>query len=173
VIVPIVQLKVDGTLEVRVIFGPAPLQVLAVLPFVTAGLGSTLTKMEYCAPAQPPVEEVGVTRYSTLPAVVFEGFVNTWLIVDPLATEAPVIPPVIVPIVQPNVLAALAVRGMFGPMPLQVVAVGEFVMAGVAVALEVSVANGVTLFVIPAIVPVPLVLKTLTGVTDALLTARI
>jgi hypothetical protein len=43
VIVPMVHANVLGALEVRVIFGPAPLQVEAVAPFVTVGLGLTVT----------------------------------------------------------------------------------------------------------------------------------
>jgi hypothetical protein len=42
------------------------------------------------------------------------------LIVDPLPADAPVIPPLTVPIVHAKVLAALAVREIFGPDPLQI-----------------------------------------------------
>lgn len=44
---------------------------------------------------------------------------------------APVIPPVIAPTVHVNVLGTLAVREMFGPVPLQVEAVAGVVTAGV------------------------------------------
>ena len=43
VIVPIVQVKVLAALAVKLIFGPAPLQVLAVAAFVTTGFGLTVT----------------------------------------------------------------------------------------------------------------------------------
>jgi hypothetical protein len=63
--------------------------------------------------------------------------------VEPDPLLAPVIPPVIVPIVQVNVLGMLAVRLIFGPTPLQVVAVFAVVTAGkgfiVTVTLEVLV----------------------------------
>jgi hypothetical protein len=45
------------------------------------------------------------------------------LIVDPDDVLAPVIPPEIVPIVQPNVLGVEAVNEILGPEPLQMVAV--------------------------------------------------
>lgn len=43
VIVPIVQLKLQGTFAVNVIFGPVPLQIVAVGAFVTTGIGITVT----------------------------------------------------------------------------------------------------------------------------------
>jgi hypothetical protein len=45
VTVPTVQVNVLGTLEVKEILGPAPLQVLAVGELVTIGLGLTVTVM--------------------------------------------------------------------------------------------------------------------------------
>ena len=42
-IVPIVHAKLQGALEVSDIFGPVPLQVLAVAALVTAGFGLTVT----------------------------------------------------------------------------------------------------------------------------------
>ena len=68
VIVPIVQAKPLGTLEVKAIFGLVPLHVVAVAELVTAGLGLTVTVIVNGVPAQVPVVAVGVTMYSTEPA---------------------------------------------------------------------------------------------------------
>jgi hypothetical protein len=76
VIVPIVHAKLLGALAVNAIFGPVPLQVLAVAALVTAGLGLTVTVIVNAEPAHDPVVDVGVTRYSTLPAVALLGLVN-------------------------------------------------------------------------------------------------
>ena len=43
VMVPIVHVNVLAVLDVRLILGPVPLQVLAVLGVVTAGFGFTVT----------------------------------------------------------------------------------------------------------------------------------
>ena len=51
--------------------------------------------------------------------------------VGPDPGEAPVIPPVIVPIVHAKVLGAEAVNAMAGLVPLQVLAVGKVVTVGV------------------------------------------
>jgi hypothetical protein len=61
VIVPIVHVNVLGTLAVKLIFGPVPLHVLAVLAVVTAGFGFTVTVIVYVAPTHDPVVDVGVT----------------------------------------------------------------------------------------------------------------
>jgi hypothetical protein len=50
--------------------------------------------------------------------------------VVPLPTLAPVIEPVIVPTVQVKLLGELAVKVILGPVPLQVLAVAELVIAG-------------------------------------------
>jgi hypothetical protein len=57
-----VQLKVLAALAVRLILGPVPLQVLAVLAVVTAGVGFTVTVIVKGLPAQEPAVEVGVTN---------------------------------------------------------------------------------------------------------------
>jgi hypothetical protein len=49
-----VQLKVLAALAVRLILGPVPLQVLAVLAVVTAGVGFTVTVIVKGLPAQEP-----------------------------------------------------------------------------------------------------------------------
>ena len=59
------------------------------------------------------------------------------MIVDPEPALAPVIPPVIVPIVQLNVLGALVVKLIFGPVPLQVLAVLAVVTAGIGFTVTV------------------------------------
>jgi hypothetical protein len=43
VIAPIVQVKLLGALDVKVIFGPVPLQMLAAAELVTVGVGLTVT----------------------------------------------------------------------------------------------------------------------------------
>ena len=48
-------------------------------------------------------------------------------------------PPVIVPIVHAKLLAALAVRATFGPVPLQVLAVAALVTAGIGLTVTVIV----------------------------------
>ena len=63
VMIPIVQVKLLGVLEVNVIFGPVPLHVLAVGEFVTVGLGFTVTVIVNAVPTHEPVVEVGVTIY--------------------------------------------------------------------------------------------------------------
>jgi hypothetical protein len=98
--VPIVQAKLLGTDAVNPIFVVPPLQILAVFAVVTIGFGLTVTVMVYGFPGHEPVLEVGVTKYGTLPTVVLLGLVRVWLIVLPDPELAPVIPPVMVPIVQ-------------------------------------------------------------------------
>jgi hypothetical protein len=61
------------------------------------------------------------------------------LIVAPEPALAPVIPPVIVPIVQEKLLATLAVKLIFGPVPLQVVFVLAVVTTGIGVTVTVIV----------------------------------
>jgi hypothetical protein len=76
VIVPIVHVNVLGALAVKLILGPVPLQVVAVLGVVTTGFGFTVTVMVKGVPAQEPDVEVGVTTYCTVPAVVLLGLVS-------------------------------------------------------------------------------------------------
>ena len=137
VMVPMVQLKVLAALEVKLIFGPVPEQILAVVAEVMAGVGFTVTVMAVAFPTQLPVVEVGVTLYTTEPAVELLGLVRVWLINDPEPADDPVIPPVMVPMVQAKVLAALEVRLIFGPVPEQVLAVDELVTAGFGLTVTV------------------------------------
>ena len=76
VIVPIVHVNVLGALAVKLILGPAPLQVVAVLAVVTTGFGFTVTVMVKGVPGHEFTVEVGVTIYCTVPAVVLLGLVS-------------------------------------------------------------------------------------------------
>src|SRR5205085_1787958 len=96
------------------------LQIVAVLAVVTTGVGLTVTVIVYGVPGHAGVAvEVGVTIYCTVPTVALLGLVRVCAMVDPLPELAPVIPPVIVPTVHVNVLAALAVKGIFVAVALQ------------------------------------------------------
>ena len=131
VIAPIVQVKLLGTDDVKLIFVSVPLQIAVLLLAVTNGSGLTVTVIAYVAPTHDPVTAVGVTRYSTVPATRLLGLVNTWLMVDPEPLLAPVILPEMVPIVQVKLLGTEAVKMIFGLVPLHIVAVLAVVTAGV------------------------------------------
>jgi hypothetical protein len=83
--------------------------------------------------------DVGVTRYCTLPEVLLLGLVKIWLIVNPLPALAPVILPVMVPIVHAKVLVVLAVSAILGLVPLHVAAVDRVVTTGVGFTVTVIV----------------------------------
>lgn len=83
-------------------------------------------------------DEVGVTRYSTVPAEELPGLVNIWLMVAPELALAPVIPPVMAPIVHEKLQGTDAVNAIFGPVPLQVVEVVEFVTTGIGLTVTVT-----------------------------------
>jgi hypothetical protein len=68
--------NVLGALAVKLILGPVPLQVVAVLVVVTTGLGFTVTVMVKGVPEHEFTVEVGVTIYCTVPAVVLLGLVS-------------------------------------------------------------------------------------------------
>jgi len=138
VIVPIVQVKVLVRLAVRLILVAVPVQMFAVLGVVMAGAGFTVIVIVEGVPAHDPVVAVGVTIYCTVPAVL-PGLVSTWLMVEPDPLLAPVIPPVIVPIVQEKVLGVLAVKARFGPVPLQIVAAVVDVTTGAGLTVTVIV----------------------------------
>jgi len=78
VIVPTVQLKELGTLAFNAMFVDVLLQTEAVDgTLVTTGVGLTVTTIEYAdAAGQFPVVDVGVTRYSTVPAAVLLGLMS-------------------------------------------------------------------------------------------------
>ena len=79
-----------------------------------------------------PAVDVGVTRYSTVPGVALLGLFSVCAMVLPLPALAPVMPPVIVPIVQANVLGAVALSAMFVAVLLHIATVeGTPVTTGV------------------------------------------
>ena len=61
------------------------------------------------------------------------------MIAFPLPALAPVIPPVIVPIVHVNVLEAVAAKDIFGLVPLQIATAFAFVTTGVGLTVTVIV----------------------------------
>ena len=61
------------------------------------------------------------------------------MIVTPELAIAPVIPPVIAPIVQEKLLATLEVKDMLGPEPLQVLALAALVTNGTGFTITVMV----------------------------------
>jgi hypothetical protein len=140
VMVPTVQVNVLAAVAVRAILVAVALHMVAMFEVVTTGVGLTVTVIVYGVPAQAgEVVEVGVTMYWTVPAVALLGLVSVWAIVDPLPALAPVMLPVIVPIVQVNVLAALAVNEIFVAVPLQIVAVFAVVTTGLGLTVIVIV----------------------------------
>ena len=76
VIVPIVQLKLLGALDVNAILVAIPLQTFSVAKFVTKGVGFTVTVIVVGEPTHEPPVDVGVTAYSIEPALALLGFVN-------------------------------------------------------------------------------------------------
>ena len=141
VLVPRVHANVLAALEVKPILLAVALQILdAFTALVTAGVGLTVTVKLVALPTQLPTVEVGITLYTILPAVVFNGLVKVWLIVAPLLALAPVIPPVLVPKVHANVLATLEVKPILVAVALQILdAVTELVTAGVGLTVTVAV----------------------------------
>lgn len=139
VMVPIVQEKLLGVDAVNERFIVAPLQVDVLAALVTTGFGYTVAVMVNGVPTQPPVVAVGVTIYCTVPVLVALGLVSTLLMVLPEPAAAPVMLPVIVPIVQVNVLAVLAVSAMLAAEPLHTEAVGELVTVGFGFTVTVIV----------------------------------
>jgi hypothetical protein len=122
VTVPIVHTYVLlGKLVLNGILVVSPLHIVYASGVVITGLGSIPTIIVYGSPAQEFA--VGVIIYSTDPVVVWLGLVRIcWIAglgpeADPAA--APVMPPVILPIVHVNVLGTVAVKGTFVETPLQ------------------------------------------------------
>lgn len=141
VIVPMIQVKLLGTLAVRLILGLVPLQVDVVAELVIVGAGLTVTVIVKDAPAQVPVIETGVTMYSTDPGVLALGLFRIWLMTEPDPALAPVMPPATVPMVQLKLLETLEVKVIFGLTPLQAVTVPGFVTIGAGYTVTVIV-NG-------------------------------
>jgi hypothetical protein len=108
---------------------------------VTTGNGLTVTTTLVAVPTHPSGLDVGVTRYSTVPAVVLLKLVSTWLIVAPDPAVDPETLPVTEPTVQVNVLATLAVRARLVLSPLQML-IGVLVTAGFGLTVTVIVYAG-------------------------------
>ena len=106
---------------------------------ITAGKGLTVTVIVSAAPAHDPPVDTGVITYSTEPAVVLSGLVKAWLIEEPELASAPLILPVLVPIVQLKLLAVVAANVIAGPVPLQILAVDAFVKTGIGFTVTVIV----------------------------------
>lgn len=156
VIEPIVQVNVLDVLAFREIFVLVLLQMLALFAVVTVGMGFTVTVIVYGAPPQVvDAVDVGVTMYCTVPADALPGLIKVCAIVDPDPEPAPVMPPVIVPTVHANVLAAEEVKAIFVVVLLQIAAVLEVVTAGVGFTVTVMVYGA----------PIQLVLAVEVGVT--------
>lgn len=83
--------------------------------------------------------DVGVTIYCTVPLALLPGFVSVCAIVEPDPGVAPVILPVMVPIVHVKVLGAVAASAMFVGVPLQIAAVLAVVTTGRGFTVTVTV----------------------------------
>lgn len=77
--------------------------------------------------------------YCTVPAVVLLGLFSVCAIVEPDPALAPVMLPVMVPTVQLNVLAAVAVRAILVALPLQMAAVAAVVITGLGLTVTVII----------------------------------
>lgn len=130
VFVPILQLNEVAEEAVNVIFVLAPLQIDIAGVFVINGEGFTVTVIGKTAPTQELALEVGVTKYSTVPAEAEPGLASVWLIVVPEPALAPVIPPFMFPVVQVKALGVEALKLIFAPDPLHIFATAELVMTG-------------------------------------------
>ena len=106
---------------------------------VTLGIGSTVTVMVKTGLTHPPSAEVATTLYSTVPEVALLGLVSVWLMLAPEPAVAPVIPPVMVPMVQVNEAVVLAVRVMPVDEPEQILKVGALVTTGPGLTVTVIV----------------------------------
>ena len=132
VITPTIQVNVLGpVLDTKPILMVPPLQIVAVFGVDTIlGSGFTVTVILNGAPTQPPGLDVGVMIYCTVPAVTLLGFIKFCVMAEPPDADAPVMPPVTVPIVQVNVLGTVAVNTIFKATLLQVDAVAALVPTG-------------------------------------------
>jgi hypothetical protein len=83
--------------------------------------------------------DVGVMMYSTEPAVALLGLVSVWFSIVPDPALAPVIPPVMVPIVHAKVEGVLEVSVRFGLVLLQIESVAPLVTTGVGFTVTVIV----------------------------------
>ena len=130
--VPTVQLKLAEAVDVNGMLSGKPLHTLTFVWLVNAGPGLTVTVIVSDDPEHPPVWDVGVTMYCTLPGVLLLVFASVWFIVLPLPLDALLMlvgNGEIVPIVQLKLLGALAVSGKLNAP--QVVAEVVAVITGV------------------------------------------
>jgi hypothetical protein len=130
VMVPIVQLYKEGVLDVKTRLVFAPEQILNKPLFIITGMGFTVTTIENGIPEHEPEVDTGVTMYSTVPGVAFPGLVNTWLILFPLPAEAPVIPPVLAPVIHEYEEGIFEVRLIPVEVPLQICIIAWQVITG-------------------------------------------
>jgi len=68
--------KLLAALDVSGMLSGELLHVLKLLPLVKAGPGSTLTVTVAKVPTHPPLSEVGITEYTTVPTVELLGLVS-------------------------------------------------------------------------------------------------
>jgi hypothetical protein len=87
------------------------------------------------------VVDVGVMIYSTVPAVALLGLVSVWFNIGPDPALAPVILPVMAPIVHAKVDGVLEVSARLGLVLLQMASVAPLVTTGVGLTVTVIV-NG-------------------------------
>ena len=80
--------------------------------------------------------EVGVTINWTVPETA-PGFVSVWIMVEPDPATAPVIPPVMVPMVHVNVLGILAAKAILVALLEQTCAVLDVVTVGLGLTVMV------------------------------------
>ncbi len=83
-----------------------------------------------------------MTIYSKVPDVVELELVMIWLILEPEPALIPLMPDDTLPIVQLNVLAALAVKLIPVLLPLQILFVDKVVTTGMELTVTVIVSTG-------------------------------
>jgi hypothetical protein len=110
---------------------------LAAIETLAGNCGLTVTVIVNGAPEQDPIVDDGVTIYCTVPARELLGLVNVWAIVVPVPATAPVILPVMVPMLQLNPPGVLDVNGMLVVSPLQITAAGGLRTTGVGFTVTV------------------------------------
>lgn len=75
-IAPIVQVKVLAAEAVNAISVLVPLQIVFAFAVITSGTEVTVTLVVTGEPTHPPVAEVGVMMYGTVPEEAFPGYTN-------------------------------------------------------------------------------------------------
>lgn len=134
-------MKVEATLLVKGILTVPPLQTVAELALVMAGVGLTVTVTVCALPAQSPPLEVGVTVYITLCALAVLFVIASLKV--PLVCVV-VLSPVVLRLsaaIQVNVDGTLLVKGILTVLPLQIVAVFALVITGVGLTVTLTVCD--------------------------------